>query len=184
MNKTIVDQLYHEFKELVSYLDQEGQASFHDVANKNFTKVLLLAAASYFEDRLIKELVQFIKTSAKENELLVEFCKNKAISRQYHTYFDWDKKNANRFFGLFGDSFKKGMEEAIKNDDKLATSIQAFLEIGGERNRLVHQNFGTFTLEKTTDEVYQLYEKAFYFMEVLPEKLGQFPTILLDPATM
>ena len=178
MNKTIVDQLYHEFKELVSYLDQTGQISFHDVANKNFTKVLLLAAASYFEDRLIKELIQFIKTSARENELLVEFCKNKAISRQYHTYFDWDKKNTNRFFSLFGDPFRKSMEKAIKDDDKLATSIQAFLEIGGERNRLVHQNFGTFTLEKTTDEVYQLYEKALYFVEVLPKKLEQFSSSL------
>jgi hypothetical protein len=176
MNKTIVDQLYHEFKELVSYLDQESQISFHDVANKNFTKVLLLAAASYFEDRLVKELTQFIKTTTRENELLVEFCKNKAISRQYHTYFDWDKKNANRFFGLFGDSFKKWMEKAIKDDDKLATSIQAFIEIGGERNRLVHQDFGTFTLEKTTEEIYQLYKEALYFVDVLPEKLGQFPT--------
>lgn len=124
--------------------------------------MLLLAAASYFEDLLIKELTQFIKKTATENELLVEFCKNKAISRQYHTYFDWDKNNANRFFG---DSFKKDMEKTIKDDDKLATNIQAFLEIGRERNRLVHQDFGTFTLEKTTDEIYQLYDKALYFVE-------------------
>jgi hypothetical protein len=178
MNNTIVEQLYHEFQGLISYLDKKGQISFHDVANKTFTKVLLLAAASYFEDRLVKELTQFIKKTAKGNELLVEFCKNKAVSRQYHTYFDWDKKNANRFFGLFGDSFKKDMEKTINNDDRLATSIQAFMEIGQERNRLVHQDFGTFTLEKTTDEIYQLYDKALYFMDVLPKKLGQLPASL------
>jgi hypothetical protein len=68
------------------------------------------------------------------------------------------------------------MEKASNDDDKLARGIQAFLEIGRERNRLVHQNFGTFTLEKTTDEIYQLYESAIYFVEVLPKKLEQFPT--------
>ena len=33
--------------------------------------------------------------------------------------------------------------------ERQSSAIEAFLEIGRERNRLVHQNFGTFTLEKT-----------------------------------
>lgn len=169
--RTVVDRLYDEFNELISFLEKEDEVSFYNLAGENFTKVLLLAAASYFEDRLVKELLEFVSEVSKGNELLVKLVENKALRRQYHTFFSWDKNNANQFFGLFGDSFKSFMDNEVKTDDKLAEAIRAFLEIGRERNRLVHQNFGTVSLEKTAEEVYQSYKDALYFVESLPEKL-------------
>ena len=41
------------------------------------------------------------------------------------------------------------MKARVKAEAQLDESIRAFLEIGRERNRLVHQNYGMFTLEKT-----------------------------------
>ncbi len=170
-NDTIVDRLYHEFQDLVSYLDQNGQISFCNTANENFSKTLLLATASYFESRITEHLLAFVREVAKENQRVVKLVENKAIRRQYHTLFNWEATNANQFYGLFGETFKTFMTNEIKHDIKLEESVKAFLEIGRNRNSLVHQDFGTFSLGKTTDEIYQLYQKALYFVESLPDKL-------------
>lgn len=80
---------------------------------------------------------------------------------------------ANSFFGLFGDIFSNFIKQEVRNSEQLSSSIKAFLEIGRERNRLVHQDFGTFSLEKTSDEIYLLYKDALVFVNALPDKLRQ-----------
>jgi len=179
--KTVVDRLYEEFEDLIKYLDESSPIyvlHFHSTAGENFKKIILLAAASYFEDCITKSILEFVDeiSDSQENKLMAEFLKNKAISRQYHTYFDWKGKNANMFFGLFGDSFKKFMEQEIKNDSKLSESIKKFIEIGRFRNKLVHENFAAFTFdrEKTPEEIYEDYKEALYFVESIPIKLREF----------
>lgn len=98
---------------------------------------------------------------------MVAFVKNKAVSRQYHTWFKWDDSNANQFFGLFGSEFKQMMTDRVKASDELRISIRAFLEVGNERNKLVHQDYASFALEKTLDEIYSLYRQALNFVEGL-----------------
>ena len=68
---------------------------------------------------------------------------NKAISRQYHTYFSWKDTNANSFFGLFGDIFSNFIKQEVIIANIPSSSIKAFPEIGA-KDRLVHQDFGTF----------------------------------------
>ena len=145
-----------------------------NVAEENLRKSLLLAAASYFEQRMTEDVVSFVKVITEDNHVLVHFVQNKAVSRQYHTWFDWDKKNANRFFGLFGEPFKKYMEKLVSEDAELKVSIQAFLEVGIERNRLIHENLGSFSLEKTIEEVFSLYSAARLFVERFPEEIAKF----------
>lgn len=53
------------------------------------------------------------------------------------------------------------------------TLVQAFLEIGRERNRIVHQDYGAISLEKTAEEIYALYQKAEQFVEQLPRLLSE-----------
>jgi aspartyl-tRNA synthetase len=171
VEQTIVDQLYAEFQNLVSYLNEQSEISFRVLADANFRKALLLAAASYFERRVCDEILSFVKETSSNNEPVVELVKNKAISRQYHTFFNWESPNANTFFSMFGESFKTFMADEVKNNGNLAEAIRAFIEIGRERNRLVHQDFGTFSLEKTTEEIYQLYRTALPFVQSIPEKL-------------
>jgi len=174
--KTVVDRLYGEFEELIKYLDKNTQLHFHNTATENFRKIILLAIASYFEDRVTNAIVQFVKEFSQENQAVVKFVEKKAISRQYHTYFDWEGKNANKFFSLFGDSFKKFMDTEIKNDAELSESIKKFIEIGQLRNELVHENFAAFTFdtEKTPEEIYKDYKEALYFVESIPIKLREF----------
>ena len=175
MSETIVDQLYLEFETLVSYLNQKGEISLGITADENFRKALLLAAASYFEQRICNDLVAFVEEASSKNKPLVEFVKNKAIKRQYHTFFDWESQNASKFFKLFGEDFTSFMKHEIHNNMDFSDAIKAFIELGLERNRLVHQDFGIFSLEKTAKEIYQLYKTAFPFVESMPDRLRQYP---------
>ena len=90
------------------------------------------------------------------------------------TWFDWEKKNANSFFGLFGVAFRDRMKAVVAEDNELESSIRSFLEVGRERNRLVHQDFASFSLEKTSEEIYALYSAAMKFVEWFPRAIRQF----------
>ena len=65
------------------------------------------------------------------------------------------------------------MINKIKESDSLRSSVQAFLEVGNERNKLVHQDYATFHLEKTLDEIYHLYQDACRFVEYFPNALRE-----------
>ena len=54
-----------------------------------------------------------------------------------------------------------------KSED-LQGAVKAFLEIGNERNGLVHGDYATFALEKTLEDVYVLYKRALPFVQFLP----------------
>lgn len=160
-----VDRLYEESSAVIKALD--GEPSLAIAAADNFRKALVLASASYFEHRVSTCVLDFVYECAQGNDLVVGFVKNKAISRQYHTWFKWDESNANQFFGLFGSSFKQAMTERVKASEELRSSIRAFLEVGNERNKLVHQDFASFALEKTLDEIYALYRQSLLFVDGL-----------------
>jgi len=106
--------------------------------------------------------------------MIPSLVKNKAVSRQYHTWFDWQANNANAFFNMFGEDFRSHMIEIIKLDQNMAKSISAFLEIGRERNRLVHQDYGSFFLEKSAEEIFGLYVSAMVFVDFVPKALRDF----------
>jgi hypothetical protein len=56
----------------------------------------------------------------------------------------------------------------VKDNEALRLSVRAFLEVGNERNRLIHQDYATFPLEKTFEEIFALYQRACLFVETLP----------------
>lgn len=170
---TIVDELHLNFKEILEKLPAE-EISLRNVATESFRKGLLLSAASLFEKQLTELVTRLVRGWGGDNSTLNEFVRIKAIERQYHTYFDWDRSNANRFFGLFGDEFKAFMSERCRNSADFDAAVKAFLEVGRDRNRLVHQDFGSFALEKTADEIYDLYKQAMKFIDALPHCFADF----------
>ena len=163
---TPVDRLYEEFSSVIAALG-DGEPSLAIAAADNFRKAVVLASASYFEHSISTCVLDFVHECTNGNSFVVGFVKNKAIARQYHTWFKWDESNANQFFGLFGSSFKQTMVERVKASDDLRGSIRAFLELGNERNKLVHQDFASFALDKTLDEIYGLYRQSLLFVEKL-----------------
>jgi hypothetical protein len=174
MADTIIDRLHYELSSLLTVLEKAQEISLRSTADDTWRKSLLLAAASHFERRMTESVLAFVSGEASGNSLVTSFVKNKAVSRQYHTWFSWDQTNANSFFGLFGDEFRMFMKGKVKGDVDLAESIKAFLELGAHRNRLVHQDYGTFWLEKTAEEIYGLYKKALRFVDEFPGELTKY----------
>ena len=168
MSATVVDRLHREFSDLVGVLESAGELSLRSVADDNLRKSLLMASASYFERRMTEAVLEFVAAVTADGHILTWLVRNKVVSRQYHTWFDWDKKNVNSFFGLFGVDFLESMKNSVDQDAELKGSIEAFLEVGRERNRLVHQDFGSFTMEKTAKEIYDLYSAAMKFVDWFP----------------
>lgn len=166
-DKTAIDRLFEESTELTKALQVTPELSLQVAAGDCFRKALLLAAASYFEHRVCSEVLDFVRERSGGSVLVESFVRNKAISRQYHSWFEWEGNNANKFFSLFGTGFRSAMGERIRESASLRSAIKAFLEIGNERNKLVHQDYATFALEKTLDEVYQLYQAALPFINSL-----------------
>jgi RiboL-PSP-HEPN len=73
------------------------------------------------------------------------------------------------FFSLFGSEFRSKMTNLnlVNGSEDLPAAVRAFLEIGNERNKLVHRNYAMFALDKTIDEIYALYRKGLTFVEQL-----------------
>jgi hypothetical protein len=174
MERSVIDDLYEEYGKLVEYLGKQGEVSFQVQAADNFRKTLLLSAASYFEHVFTTNLIKFFEEETNGSMLVTNFIQNKALTRQYHQLFDWSSKNANRFYSLFGNEFKTFMEDFVRSDKQYAQAVASFLEIGDGRNTLAHGNFAAYVLEKTPEEIYELYQNAKYFIDVFPLKLREF----------
>ena len=96
---------------------------------------------------------------------------NQEIKRQYHTFFSWDGNNANQFFGLFGEDFKRRAREEIRSRS-LDEAEMAFMAVGRERNRLVHQNYVEAQINDTFEEIWSKYIKACDFVELIVQLLS------------
>lgn len=174
MAMTVVDRLHEEVKGILSFLGGSEEYELRHVADEHLKKSLLMAAASHFERSLTQAVVDFAEEVYGAGHVLPKLIRNKAVSRQYHTWFDWNSRNANQFFRLFGDDFKKHVSREIADSDDLESSIRAFLEIGGDRNRLVHQDYGNFVIEKTAEEIHHLYSSAERFVAWFPTALREY----------
>jgi hypothetical protein len=177
---TPVELLNEEYRSIVGFLIDSVQPSLSSDVDKSFKKVIALSSASYFEHLILEILIDFIGKETSNNMKAVNFFKKKAIGMQYHTYFNWGEKddpdkpgkNANVFFSLFGDDFKKEAEEEIRGNPDLDRSMKAFIEIGHLRNILVHSNFAAYNLDnKTTDEIFELYKSGLFFVNYIRDKL-------------
>lgn len=166
----IVEALYKEIIDLDNFLQSSNEISLKVAADSQLRKSLLLASASFYE----KEIIELIETFAKyssNNEKLFTFIQKKALLRQYHTLFSWDTNNCNTFLSFFGEDYKQCFTTKVKGDEQLNRSIKNFLEIGRERNRMVHLNFGNFMLEKTAAEIMDLHKGAKLFVNELRKSL-------------
>ena len=96
---------------------------------------------------------------------------NKAIKRQYHTLFDWDKNNTNKCWSLFGENTKNKVREQLDENEHLKAAERAFVELGRQRNLLVHENFAEYDVNTTVEEIYEKYKLACEFVSYIEKVL-------------
>lgn len=197
---TIIDTRYEEIKRTLYYLSKAASGDLYQFNIDNFRKVLLISVASYFEEQVTMILQTFIE-NATQIRALQKFTITQSVNRKYHTWFNWEAKNANQFWGYFGEEFKAKITEEIRNEQQgtevkiivFETSdndneepksievpiavtkeeaIKAFLDIGNKRNQLVHNSFAAYSLNDTSlEDVYVNYKKGLIFINYLEEKL-------------
>ena len=138
--------------------------------NDHYRKILLFSCASFYESKIIEIIKAFVVANSSDSRI-GEFVNNKAIQRQYHTYFDWKQtNNINAFLGMFGAEFKKVVLTEIAASSDLEEQIKAFMIIGSERNKMAHGNFLEYKLDKTFEELVNLQVKANGFIDYLETK--------------
>lgn len=163
---TPINGFVEDYHELKRYLLENGQISLENNVENHLKKVMLLSCASYYETQIQEIIKSFVQKNSTDDKVS-NFVLKKAISRQYHTYFTWDGNNINSFLGLFGEEFKKEVSATISKDEALKEQMKAFLQLGDERNKMVHENFLVYNLEKTFDEIISLNDKAENFLDFL-----------------
>lgn len=167
--------LFVRYEEVRSFLLQSGEPSFAAEVEGLAPKVLLLAAASSFESTVLDMIRSYFQDRMGSSDVGVEFVYQKALKRQYHTLFDWESSNVNKFWSWFGPGFKTYADALVRSDEAFSDDARAFVEVGRMRNQLVHQNYMSFSLEKTSQEIYELAVKADRFVQRLPTVLAGFP---------
>lgn len=168
----VVQEVFDEHAVIVAHLQNAGELSFSTTLEATLPKVMLLAAASNLEEQVKQALTDFAKRVAGDAEELVSFLQNKAIERQYHTLFSWDGKNANQFFGLFGENFKDRMKALVDEDTELRQAIRDFLDLGNARNTLVHGDYASAAMDKSARDVLNQYQSACKFVRQLELSFG------------
>lgn len=171
--RTIIDALYEQNRQILSTLSDSKEISLAADVDNKLKKHLIMSAASYFETELREAIEAFAARASNNNQAVVSLIKGKALERQYHTYFDWESRKANKFFAHFGESFSQRCREDVRTRPELAGSIEAFLELGETRNKLAHLNFASFPIEKTSDEVYALFQKGLKFIEYVRSRFEE-----------
>jgi hypothetical protein len=171
MDTTIIDQLYADNASVLAHLLEANEISMYSDLDGKLKKVLVMSAASYFEAEIRSIVEVFVSRASNANAAVIGLVKNKAIERQFHTFFSWKERNANLFFSLFGEAFSKHCREQVKSNSEMTGAIAAFMELGETRNKLAHLNFGAFPVEKTSAEIYGLYQRAMPFLTFVRKRL-------------
>lgn len=172
---SVVGGLYKVYKDFQATLEQmdDPEVSLRNSMENIFQKSLAIAIGNYFEHRVTDIVLEFVKKSSDNNVLIAEFVRSH-MSRQYHNYFAWKNaaENANSFYVVFGEDFRKYMKKYINDNPQYGDSVKAFIRVGNIRNEVAH--IENPTINQTTQELYALYEKAFVFVEELPLRFDEF----------
>jgi len=163
----IIDSYFCQHKELSDFLLEKKEISLKSDSDRRFAKVLVLACASYFEDRIISAISLYCNSALNGNEKIINLLRVKAFDRQYHSLFAWKENNANRFFSHFGEDISKKHKNDMSKNNEIKQGERMFMTIGQMRNVLVHSNFAVASITETHEEIYEMFNRAIKFVEYI-----------------
>lgn len=171
-----IHEFNNECQKLLNQIEQQPDSSSLRITMEDaFTKILLLYAASHCEDLIHDIIIDLYRSGCSDKLALTEFVEHQALERRYHTMFNWEAGNANNFYGLFGRGFKQRMEKSIQNDSSLKDNAAAFVKLGRYRNKAIHENLATYSLEDiNTNDVIRLYQQARQFVEKFSSEVHNY----------
>lgn len=159
---------FDERNEIAALLERVIEPSLLNVYQTDLPKVMIVAAASSFEKEVLRHIEEFYKETTR-HESAATFVMKKGLHRQYHQLFGWNDNNVNVFTNFFGPGCTKNFKQQLNIHEWLETSMKDFLQLGRERNELVHGDFATHSLSLTPSEVQAKYESACRFVSCIPQ---------------
>ncbi|TFD30286.1 HEPN domain-containing protein [Cryobacterium cryoconiti] len=169
-----VESLYEDYQGLVGDVSAKSPSGLAAL-NRSYHKLLLVAAASSLEGH-VKRITQAFFMAHGSHEIS-QFVSKQVLARGYHGLFDWKAESAQPYFTSFGEACGKGFKARLKKDDQLKADHDAFMKLGNLRNLVVHNDYATYTIELTPDEVMASYRKAVNFT-------GRFEVLILTPESL
>lgn len=168
--RTIIDDYYDQYSALIKKLVDEGSLSEAQALQDTLRRTSVVGAASFFEQALKDALLTFVSNRSGSDPAVTTIVKMSLIDRGFHQMFQWEGKNANKFFSHFGSELGEEMKKGCAGE--LKSPVQSFMELGNLRNCIVHQNFHIFYFEKTLDECYASYRDAQQFVSFVLQSLS------------
>lgn len=168
----IIDNLYENTSQLLSQLGQSGDLSMQSFANENLRKMLLLSAASWFEGRICAAMEAFSAVHSGNHPGIQAIIKRWAVDGMYFRYFAWREQKPGQFYSQFGEVCSAILKAEVNASEGLKQGLADFLVLGNLRNELVHLNFVTYPFDKTSEEVYALFQSAERFVVFVETRLA------------
>lgn len=172
MDTALIARLCDDNRDLVKFLVDKGEVTFASNVSDNFKRTLVLAIASFFEYEISEIIIKAAQAHSQDSQFIESLIRNKVLARQYHTFFDWDRENANKFYSMFGDVIKDRVK--IIATPEVLEGTKNFLDLGRTRNSLVHGNFASYEINKTVEDIMLQFSSACKFVEfarvILTEK--------------
>lgn len=159
-----VTALKENSDEIKAALRDAGHLSLLVAAEDALRRNLLIAAASFFEHELGGRIDRVFSGQGCSPEC-ISLIRNKAITRQFYSYFDFKSINTNRLFASFGVDCKDRASAELKASVELKEAERSFIELCALRNNMVHENFAAFSMDASSDEIYQKFEKGCLFLD-------------------
>ena len=97
---------------------------------------------------------------------LRSFAQKQAIERKFFSWFDFEGKNINQFFALFGVGVSTICKTAVRSQE-LSDPIRSFLQLCRSRNTLVHNNYVAVDTAPTVQDTFANVVEACVFLEWL-----------------
>lgn len=173
MENERINGQYKDANDLYEYLMHNSEVSFAIGVKDAYRKILLLSVASLFENQISKIILSYASSISGDDKRIVKLIESKVIERQYHTLFNWDAKNSNSFWGLYGEDTKNKVRSEIDKNTDLKTAEENFLDLGKRRNLLVHKNFSEHDVNITLEEIYEKYKSACLFVDYISSVLSK-----------
>ncbi len=170
-----VERVWNEITTVRAIVAASNEVSAITIYDTHAAKTLLLAGASYFERRVMAAIEEYVELAAGDGAVKY-FVMRQGVERKFFSLFDFSAsaKNVNEFFGKFGPDFSAWAKGDLAGLGLTKEDQIAFLDFCRLRNNLVHNNYATYSIGKTLDEVWIAFRAALKLSEWIDTAFVRF----------
>lgn len=179
-----VERIYEELLTIGEIIRLSNDISAISVYGEHGAKVLLLAGTSYFERQIISSIEDWINAETPSIAAR-HFVRRQAVERKFFSLFDFsaNSKNIKAFLSKFGPDYHKWAQEDMKLELVDESAQETFINFCRLRNSLIHNNYATYNIDKTIEEIWGEFKKAEIQVRWIENSFRRFSLTLAKLAT-